>query len=294
MNKRPYDFQLLHELDLGALLVSLVTLLFVLLFLDIQDRPNLDANTRVGLGGLVIFINMAFMIWFARKVWKDVQAKLKGLLRNVPNLKKSKEAPKKKKCCSCCRKKTPERNEDDDDEDAFGIELQNFNVPDDILSDQNRRSINKFEHLGLGLSKEDSKTLYQIVCTKDVQSLAKQAGLLFLHGLVAAFVLSTAESGVEKFAFKDIQSNYDMLSPALNLSVPDYEVSCLTSSQRQILENYFEAPPLAGNWNYPSAVFFCITLFTTIGYGTFAPQTVFGKFYTCILAIAVLVRMSPG
>ena len=126
--------------------------------------------------------------------------------------------------------------------------------------------------------------MHQSICTSDVQRLVKHAGFLFLHGIFAAFILSNAESGIEKLALKESKVAYNALSPALNASETDYELSCLTSNQRQILESYSESPP-PGNWNYPSAVFFCITLVTTIGYGTFSAQTTIGKVYTCVLAI---------
>jgi hypothetical protein len=38
------------------------------------------------------------------------------------------------------------------------------------------------------------------------------------------------------------------------------------------------------NWEFPSAVFFVITIVTTIGYGTFAPTTSAGKAFTVIFA----------
>ena len=38
------------------------------------------------------------------------------------------------------------------------------------------------------------------------------------------------------------------------------------------------------NWEFPSAVFFVITIVTTIGYGTFAPTTAGGKAFTVIFA----------
>ena len=38
------------------------------------------------------------------------------------------------------------------------------------------------------------------------------------------------------------------------------------------------------NWDFPSAVFFVITIVTTIGYGTFAPATRGGKAFTVIFA----------
>jgi hypothetical protein len=38
------------------------------------------------------------------------------------------------------------------------------------------------------------------------------------------------------------------------------------------------------NWEFPSAVFFVITIVTTIGYGTFAPTTPGGKAFTVIFA----------
>ena len=38
------------------------------------------------------------------------------------------------------------------------------------------------------------------------------------------------------------------------------------------------------NWDFPSAVFFVITIVTTIGYGTFAPETSGGKAFTVIFA----------
>jgi len=84
VSKRPYDFQLLHDLDLGALIISLITLLFVLLFIKSEDKANLKESTKLGIGSLVIFINLAFILWFVYKVSRDIKAKLKGMLRNVP------------------------------------------------------------------------------------------------------------------------------------------------------------------------------------------------------------------
>lgn len=39
------------------------------------------------------------------------------------------------------------------------------------------------------------------------------------------------------------------------------------------------------NWDFPGAVFFCITIVTTIGYGTFTPVTNTGRIYTAFLSI---------
>merc|ERR1712100_943206 len=42
----------------------------------------------------------------------------------------------------------------------------------------------------------------------------------------------------------------------------------------------------AYDWNLPSAVFFSMTIISTIGYGTFTPQTAGGRVFTMVFAIA--------
>merc|ERR1711865_790098 len=140
---RPYDFQLLHELDLGALIISLVTILVVMLFLNIEDKQNLGPDTRLGLGALVIFMNVSFMIWFAYKVSEDVKAKVKKLLRALPgspgakkNEKTKKKntvagdaaaASKKNRCCCCGKPRENKEAAKTEDDLEVGIELKTLN-----------------------------------------------------------------------------------------------------------------------------------------------------------------------
>mmetsp|Transcript_71329 Transcript_71329/g.126045 ORF Transcript_71329/g.126045 Transcript_71329/m.126045 type:complete len:405 (-) Transcript_71329:150-1364(-) len=39
------------------------------------------------------------------------------------------------------------------------------------------------------------------------------------------------------------------------------------------------------NWDFPGSMYYCYTLITTIGYGTFAPKTPGGKIFSCIYAL---------
>jgi len=49
-------------------------------------------------------------------------------------------------------------------------------------------------------------------------------------------------------------------------------------------DNMFFCKDYVHNWDFSSAVFFSFTLFTTIGYGSYSPQTSIGKLFTCFFS----------
>jgi hypothetical protein len=60
-----------------------------------------------------------------------------------------------------------------------------------------------------------------------------------------------------------------------------------------VVRNQFDLPSTAEDWSLIRSIFFCFTLITTIGYGTFAPVTSSGQVFVCvysIFGIAVFVR----
>jgi voltage-gated potassium channel Kch len=63
-------------------------------------------------------------------------------------------------------------------------------------------------------------------------------------------------------------------------------VACMNPTQQALVKSYVSVPDEASmHWSLDSTIFFVATVFTTIGYGSFAPVTNFGKLYTSILAI---------
>jgi hypothetical protein len=63
-------------------------------------------------------------------------------------------------------------------------------------------------------------------------------------------------------------------------------VACMNPTQQALVQSYVSVPNEASmHWSLDSTIFFVATVFTTIGYGSFAPVTNFGKLYTSILAI---------
>lgn len=65
----------------------------------------------------------------------------------------------------------------------------------------------------------------------------------------------------------------------------------MSMQQFEILNRSIVRPAAAlEKWTTPSALFYIVTVFSTIGYGTFAPTSDFGKLYTCVLAIVGVVH----
>ena len=60
--------------------------------------------------------------------------------------------------------------------------------------------------------------------------------------------------------------------------------SMVDDTEAYLGDNCGGGDPSNLNWEFPSAVFFIITIVTTIGYGTFAPTTDAGKAFTVIYA----------
>ena len=76
-------------------------------------------------------------------------------------------------------------------------------------------------------------------------------------------------------------------------TVVDHEQGCDQYADliRFMLDNCKQAPPdpVSLNWSFNGAVFFMMTVMTTIGYGTFAPSTVAGKFVVVSVGYISLV-----
>ena len=76
-------------------------------------------------------------------------------------------------------------------------------------------------------------------------------------------------------------------------SVVDHEQGCdkYADLTKFMLDNCKQSPPdpVSLNWSFNGAVFFMMTVMTTIGYGTFAPETVAGKFVVITVGYISLI-----
>ncbi|XP_046636975.1 potassium channel subfamily K member 15-like isoform X1 [Daphnia pulicaria] len=83
--------------------------------------------------------------------------------------------------------------------------------------------------------------------------------------------------------------NYDQWRQDVNRTVFEYQAQMV----RHIRRGYdgTDENPLLMRWTIPAALMYCITIYTTIGYGNLTPRTAGGKFATVIYAMVGIPLM---
>jgi len=111
---------------------------------------------------------------------------------------------------------------------------------------------------------------------------------------LAALIMQKSEPFYEEIEIREATSDFAAIQPVLdapvwttseNATINSSATFCLSPEEQTALDSHMPSPPDVGSWNYASSVFYSITIFTTIGYGTITPSTDGGKFYTCILTL---------
>jgi len=120
--------------------------------------------------------------------------------------------------------------------------------------------------------------------------------LLVVYCVAGALVLMALESEVEKEAALVYADTYGKMERSL-ARLGNWTDMCadrLTAEEvhndtSEAISSIVATPTKVLNWEISSAIFFTLTLVTTIGYGTFAPTTGWGKGFTIIFSIVGIV-----
>lgn len=84
----------------------------------------------------------------------------------------------------------------------------------------------------------------------------------------------------------EIASRFDAIAAALDAHNDTATAAVARALSRQVQPRLdLKDPDLPNDWSMPGALFFVATVVTTIGYGSFAPQTTAGKVTTVFIAI---------
>ena len=106
--------------------------------------------------------------------------------------------------------------------------------------------------------------------------------LLVVHIVFAGCVFYAAEHDAEVVRLTAQKEEYDKLSLVWDAT----DGVCITQAHVDQLKALVSEPdPTDPNWTIPGGTFFATTVFTTIGYGSYTPQTGWGKFLACFFAI---------
>ena len=110
-------------------------------------------------------------------------------------------------------------------------------------------------------------------------------GAIMLFGAVLYFCEKDKEKEDRKALKKAIIAIQRDFGQLYDFAATNATVLAVVDDLRSVLQSSCDLRPGYVYWTWPGAVFFVTTLVTTIGYGTFAPQTPWGKVASSVICV---------
>ena len=118
-----------------------------------------------------------------------------------------------------------------------------------------------------------------------VKHLALFLGAIMLFGAVLYFCEKDKEKEDRKALKKAVIAIQHDFGRLYDFAATNATVLAVVDDLRSAIQSSCDLRPGYVYWTWPGAVFFVTTLVTTIGYGTFAPQTPWGKVASSVICV---------